>query len=68
MHIYESDLIGISEFLQVAPTPYLAPPSHKYTLVFEPIGIMKHGTQLRPYLLQFIKWAYKHFDIVMWSW
>ena len=44
------------------------PPEHDYTLFFEPIGIVKHGAHLRPFFMQFIKWASKHFDIVMWSW
>lgn len=60
--------MGISPFLQVAPTPYLAPKKHEYTLVFEPLGIMKHGNLLRPYLNQFMEWANKHFDLVMWTW
>ena len=69
MHIHESDLIGLSESLQVAPTPYLPPASeHEYTLVIEPIGILKSGEKLRPFLSQFLKWASKYFDVVLWTW
>ncbi len=68
MHIHESELVGISEFLQVSPTPYLAPQQHDYTLVFEPLGIFKHDEQYRPYLMQFVKWASKYFDLVLWTW
>lgn len=68
MHIHESDLVGISEFLEVAPTPYLAPPKHDYTLVLEPLGIVKFGSKLRPYLIQFLQWVTKYFDLVLWTW
>jgi TFIIF-interacting CTD phosphatase-like protein len=31
---------------------------------------MKHAQKhkLRPYLMQFIEWANKHFDLVLWTW
>jgi hypothetical protein len=68
MYIHEAQLVGISPFLQLAPPPYLAPASHSYTLVFEPLGIMQHNLKWRPYTRQFIQWAAKHFDLVMWTW
>lgn len=68
MHIYESELEGISEFLQVAPTPYLPPNHTKYTVIIEPIGILKHGNMLRPYLMECMKWLSQRFDVVLWTW
>jgi|688.fasta_scaffold75793_6 hypothetical protein len=29
---------------------------------------MKHNENLRPYLMQFVKWASKYFDLVLWTW
>lgn len=68
MHIHESGLVGISQYLEVAPTPYLAPPKHDYTLVFEPLGILGNQSHFRPYLMQFVQWASKYFDLVLWTW
>lgn len=68
MHIYESQLQGISEFLQVAPTPYLAPANKKYTVLVEPMGVLQHNNTLRPYAIEFITWLNKHFDVILWTW
>lgn len=68
LHIHESELTGISRSLQTAPTPYCPPAIKKYTLVVEPLGIILSENKVRPFLFQFVEWACKHFDIVLWTW
>lgn len=48
--------------------PYCAPPTKEYTLIIEPLGIIYANHKYRPYLFQFLEWAYKSFEIIMWTW
>jgi hypothetical protein len=68
LHIHESELTGFSKTLQMAPIPYCPPPLKTYTLVLEPLGILVSEGRTRPYLFQFVEWASKYFDIVLWTW
>ncbi len=61
-------MLHISPTLQLAPQPYTPPAVKEYTLVIEPLGILEKGGKYRPYLHQFMKWASKNFDIVLWTW
>jgi hypothetical protein len=68
MHIHESEMLGISNCLQVAPIPYCAQPTKPYTMIIEPMGVLFSEGKYRPYMFQFLEWAYKYFEIVMWTW
>ena len=68
LHIHESDLFGISNCLQIAPIPYCPPPSKPYTLIIEPLAIIYSEGRYRPYLFQFLEWASKYFEIILWTW
>lgn len=68
LHIHEAELTGISKTLQMAPAPYCPPPLKPYTLILEPMGILLSEGRTRPYLFQFVEWASKYFDIVLWTW
>lgn len=68
MHIHEAELTGFSSSLQIAPIPYAPPPRKNYTLIIEPLGILVSDGRTRPYLFQFLEWASKFFDILLWTW